>query len=239
MIRRLLVEPDELLAGTIDLGGEVVHYARDVLRLRAGAEVELLDGAGRRATATIVSFDRARIRLEARQPRAEAPPRPAITLIQAIAKGEKMDQLIRQAAELGAARVRPVVTARAVAERAGRVDRWRTIAADALRVSGRAYRTAIDPVAPLEVVLSDPRATLALSLEVGAARRLRDVLSQAGDPASVEVVVGPEGGLEDGERAALEGAGFLPVGLGPYTLRTETAGPAVLAVLAYALESLG
>ena len=185
-------------------------------------------------------------------------------LIQGLGKGDKMDQVVRQATELGVWRISPVITERAVA-RGARAERWRTIADDAVRVSGRAFRPTIDPVVALGAVLagSERRAAVSLCLAgnaplglrafFGQGRRPTEARAAAGaavgtgggagtttgvevggaeeDLQTIEVLVGPEGGLSLGELRAAEVAGFTAVHLGPNILRTETAGPAAVAMI--------
>ncbi|MCC7380226.1 MAG: 16S rRNA (uracil(1498)-N(3))-methyltransferase [Deltaproteobacteria bacterium] len=239
MTRRLVVGAGTIVPGERSLDAELAHYLRDVLRLPVGSPLELTDGEGVRARATIRAIERRAVRIDIEAIEREPRPRgPAVTLLQAVGKGDKVDAVVRQAAELGVARIVPVVTRRAVAEREKRVLRWQGIADDALRVSGRCHRTRIEPVTPLAAALGGSRASLSLCPDLGASRALRDILSQAGNPGTVEVLIGPEGGFEPEERAAVEGAGFLRVSLGPFTLRTETAGPALIAILQYVLGAL-
>jgi 16S rRNA (uracil1498-N3)-methyltransferase len=150
-----------------------------------------------------------------------------------------MDAVVRQATELGATRIVPVTASRGVARLDGRVERWRAIAEDAIRVSGRPRRPVIEEVVPLASVFGRARARVALCL-AGSARS--SVGAAVGDGQGLrdgyEVLIGPEGGLDPEEIAAAAAAGFSQVQLGPYTLRTETAGPAVLAILQYVAGAL-
>lgn len=234
-MRRLVVAPSSMVIGEHTLDQANAHYSKDALRLRAGAELELTDGDGHVAKARLID----KTTIEVLDVRTVARPRgPQITLIQAVGKGDKVDDVVRQASELGVARIVPVLTDRTVAEKRSRDERWRAIADDALRVSGRVYRTDIDPVLPLAEVLKRPRADLALACDGASARGLRDHLSQSGNPARIELIVGPEGGLSDEERRGVDRAGFTRIHLGRFTLRTETAGPAVSAILLYTFGAL-
>ena len=234
-VRRAIVAPGALgvePGGTFALDREVAHYVRDVLRLRAGDTLELCDGRGRVVRGAL---QRGADALAVEHVHDEPEPAgPALTLHQAIGKGDKLDQVFRAATELGARRLVPVRTARAVADRSGRADRWQTIVEDAIRVSGRAWAPVLEPIVGLEEVLRRPRAGLSLALDGGGTRTLHELLT-ATAPGSVEVLVGPEGGFTDEERAALEAHGWTRATLGQHTLRTETAGAAIVAIVQHVL----
>lgn len=228
-MRRAIVSPGSLRSDRVALEREALHHLRDVLRLRDGELVELCDGDGAKVRGRL---DGDGVQVLERDPVA-APPRPEVTVLQGWAKGEKMDRVVRQVAEIGARRFVPVRTERSVPKGGGKADRWRTIAEDALRVSGRAHRLLIDPPATLGDVLAgsgDGDADrLDLCFDGAAQHGVRDLPETP--PARVRLLIGPEGGFEPDERDAIVAAGFRCVRLGDGTLRTETAGPAALAAL--------
>ncbi len=229
-----------VMAGRALLDDAGAHYVREVLRAATGEPLRLVDGAGVHAPARIAVIDKKRVEVEVEAPLFEPCDHLRVTLIQAVGKRDKMESVIRQASELGAARIVPVLTERTVAERAGRLDRWRAIADDALRVAGGFHRTEIAPVTPLDAILAGARATLPLVLALGAPRSLRQRLAGANPLTDdAELLIGPEGGLSDEEVASASGAGFLDCDLGARTLRTETAGPAALAILLSWAGALG
>lgn len=240
-MRRLVVAAGTLTTGSMRLEGADAHYAKDVLRLKVGAEVWLYDGAGLRAVAQVQALTRHQVQLQVAELEELPPaPPPAVTLLQALGKGEKMDTVVRQATELGVARIVPVHTERSVPRGEGRVERWRNIAEDAVRVSGRGHRPVIDEVRPLAEILASPRAERALVLALEQGEDLAQALGAAEPiPRTIEVLIGPEGGLEPEEVETASKAGFLRAHLGPYTLRTETAGPALLAMIRFWASSFG
>ena len=210
------------------------HVAR-VLRLRAGAPLVLFDGSGAdfRGEIIAVEGDRVRVRVGERTTGLRESPL-AITLVQAVSRGERMDWTLQKATELGVRRIQPVLSARSVVrldehQGAKKLRHWQAIVAGACEQFGRS-------------VLPEVRAPLDLSRFLAEVARdgQRLVLSPSG-PASlaglastaarVELLIGPEGGLEDAELDAALRAGFAPVRLGPRVLRTETAGIVALAVL--------
>lgn len=239
--RRLVLPEVTLGLGALELDADAAQYLRDVLRLGPGAPLLVSDGRGAAADAEVVEVSRRRVVVRIERVTAlaeEAPLR--LALLQAVGKGDKMDAVVRQATELGVSAIVPVLTARAVARQEARVDRWRRVAIEAIRVSGRVFLPALDPVTPLAEVLSRPRSPLALCFAASAEHSLGVALEALPTaPPAVEVLVGPEGGLTAEEIAAAEQAGFQAVRLGPHTLRTETAGPAVVALLMYWARGLG
>lgn len=232
-VRRLVVSPGTLGGpGRLELGVEPARHL-EVLRLRPGARLELTDGAGHVAAGVLVSLSRrsAAVELE-RVEAAEAEPGPRIVLLQGVGKGDKLDAVVRQTAELGASRLVPVLSGRAVARREGKQDRLRAIAEDALRISGRARRMQVDPPTPLASALT-VAAELRIVLALDGARPLSEVLQSPEPPSEIALLVGPEGGFSPDELEAAVDAGFVAAHLGPHTLRTETAGPAVVAMARY------
>jgi 16S rRNA (uracil1498-N3)-methyltransferase len=206
-----------------------------VLRLRPGDEIEVFDGRGARHRA---SLEEGALRLGEALPR-EAERAVQVTLVQALAKGEKMDLVVQKATELGVARIVPLASERSVVKLdarrgASRTERWRKIAQEAARQSQRADVPRIDEPATWADVLElgpglllDPEER---TLRLGqAARGVRRVL----------IAVGPEGGFSPEERERAVAAGMLPVGLGPLVLRTETAGLAAVAVILHVNGELG
>ena len=236
MLRRVVLPAGALdeTPGVVALPPSVVHHVR-VLRLTVGTELELTDGDGREAEGRLTYLGRDGGRADVGPARRVPPAIPKLVLLQGIGKGEKLDQVVRQAAELGVSRFVPVLSARAVARHDKKVDRLRAIADEALRVSRGAYRMGVDPPSTLGAAIEIP-AELRLVLVPAAPDGLRVVLEGTPGAREVSVLVGPEGGFDEAEIALAEASGFRAAHLGPLILRTETAGPAAIAMLNYALR---
>jgi 16S rRNA (uracil1498-N3)-methyltransferase len=235
-MRLIRVHVDAALAAgaRVTLTGPAAAHLRRVLRLPAGAGVTLFNGDGRDYPSRIAGFGRGSVEMEVRgqsAARAESPL--AIRLVQGIARGERMDIVVQKATELGVAAIAPVATARSVVKldrdtRGRKLAHWRGVAVAACEQCGRArIPTIADPV-PLATHLARPaggtRLLLTPEAEVSLAATAREAVT-------VELLVGPEGGLEDGERRAALAAGYRACRLGPRVLRSETAAIAALAVL--------
>ena len=248
MAARIFVEPSRLADDVVVLTDEDHRYLTRVLRLAVGEPVILFDGKSVEASAHITRIGpRAlELKIDERRP-VKAIDRPHVTLIQALAKGDKLDLVVQKATELGVMRFIPVTTARAVARldasqvRAlSRRARWQKIAREAARQSGRLEVPEIEGVTSLGTALTAaPKDALKLILWEGARHTgLRSVLPGR-PPQQIVIAVGPEGGFTVEEIEAARRAEFEPVGLGPRILRTETAALVTLAILGFALGDLG
>lgn len=211
------------------------HLLR-VLRLREGDACVLFNGDGHDYDARIVTAGKrggeAEV-LAARPVDNESPLR--ITLVQGIARGEKMDLILQKSTELGVAAFLPASSQRSEvkldAERAEkRLAHWRTVVASACEQSGRARLPDVAPPASLEAAVA--------ALADNGPRLLLDPFADATTatlepPAgtSITVAVGPEGGWSPRDRGTLQSNGFTGIRLGPRVLRTETAGLAAIAAL--------
>lgn len=220
-----------------------VHHAADVLRIRVGEQIDVVEPDARVWRLEVIAVTRrgvtAKVLREVVVPRLRH-----VTLFQGVAKGDKMDDIVRQAVEVGAQRIVPVLTARCIVQldarkRAQKGERWRRVAQAAAK---QAKRTSVPEVAD-PVRLRDALALLAdydgavvlweESDEVGISAAVKRCATSP--EAHIALVVGPEGGLAPEEVAALESVGATVATLGPNILRTETA--AVVA-LALAIEAL-
>ena len=231
--KRIVIPEGALRSGDLCLTGDIAKHVARVLRRESGDPLDISDGAGRRAPAIIERVSREEVFL--RVGSIEYAPRkdPDLVLFQGLAKGDKMDLVVRQATELGVTQIQPVVCARSMAGGRGRVERWRAIAEDAVRVSGRAFRPRILGVVPLVEALATVRAPLRIVLTPTAREGLSASLKPGSCQEGAVLLVGPEGGFTADEVALSAEHGFVAAHLGDRVLRTETAGSAVLAVLQF------
>ncbi len=240
-MREVRVFVEGPLAGRteIDLPGPAALHLRRVLRLGAGAAVMLFDGRGGAYRARLIegAHGAARARIEGFDPAERESPL-AVTLLQAVARAEKMDWVLQKATELGVAAIQPVLAERSVAHfdaqrAARRRAHWLGVLRSACEQCGRNRVPALLEPAPLESACDDFRArapeAAALLLDPNA----RMALSAAVRPgaAAAAVLIGPEGGWSAREKAVAGELGFVPARFGPRVLRTETAAVAALAAL--------
>lgn len=209
------------------------HHAREVLRLRSGAVVQIFDGAGHEFVATLEGVTRAAVTAHlggSVKPRAESPLRLVLAL--SPLKGDHMELVIQKATELGVSEIRPVVTARTDAAarpalQGSRHERWERVASGAAEQCGRATVPNVAPTSTLQTLLGEPfDGRKALLLERGE----NASLSSLGRCEALMLLIGPAGGWEDHETTRLSQAGFVAVSLGPRILRAETAAVAAVAL---------
>ena len=238
---RFLVPPDVVRGGVAVVAGPELVHMRKVLRLRPGARVLLWDGEGTEHEALIRAYEggvAAMAVVRSYRPERESPL--AVTLAQAVGKGDKMDWIVEKATELGVTRVAPFLSSHTVPRFGGdkgerRRKRWEKIAAAAARQSGRTRLPEIREPDSFDAVLAaDWQCDARLWFWEGpAGRGLASLREELGNLHSVLVMVGPEGGFSEKEAATAAANGFHAVGLGRRILRTETA--AVAAVCAVQL----
>ena len=245
-MRRFFIQPELLREGAVTLGGELFRHIATVLRLNSGDTVLLADGRGCEASATIVTLAKDSVCLEVAAPtKVDTASSMRITLYQGYPKGEKLDDILQKSTELGITCIVPFVAERSVgrpgAEKIDKkLQRWEKIVREAARQSERSSIPEVRYAESLRGAVRSEESSLKLLLwEKEEQLGLRAVLADAGRPASVAVIVGPEGGLTGAEAAIAVAAGFVPVTLGSRILRTETAGPAIVAILQYAWGDIG
>ena len=234
-LSRVYCETDLKPGAEVALPNSAANHVARVLRLRAGAPVVTFDGSGRDYHCEVVAIEGSRVRVrvgEAAEVQRESPLK--VTLVQAVSRGERMDLTLQKATELGVRAVVPVLSARSVVrldarQAVAKLRHWQAVVTSACEQCGRSILPRVHAPLDLDRYLADSsRDGLRLVPSPGAGESLAG-LGQA--PTKVELLIGPEGGFEDGELLAAERAGFRPVRLSPRVLRTETAGIVSLAVL--------
>jgi 16S rRNA (uracil1498-N3)-methyltransferase len=228
--------PPPLVAGAeVALPSGAAHHASQVLRLRIGDAVTLFDGEGGECDAQIARVTPRAVSLRVIERRAVERESPLqITLVQSLVASERMDYAIQKAVELGAVAIAPVASSRSVVRLDGarahrRVEHWRQIVIASSEQCGRNRLAMVHAACELREWLQRPsNASLRMLLAPRAAQSLASLDAPAG---GIELLVGPEGGLAPDEEAAALAVGFRSVRLGPRILRTETAGPAILAAM--------
>ena len=209
--------------------GETNHV-RNVLRGRNGDCMEVVDGGGRLFTARLRSGGGADVVEELASPDGVGV---EITLYQAVPKGGRMDLVVEKATEVGATRIVPLLAERGVVNpREGKVGRWRRVAEAAARQALRLGVPDVSEPVRFEEAASEVEGT---GILLHNAPDLQPVEAVVGAPASL--FVGPEGGWSAGELRLAEEVGIAFGGLGPYRLRSETAGIIAVARTLAALES--
>jgi 16S rRNA (uracil1498-N3)-methyltransferase len=216
-----------------------------VLRVGAGQEVVLFNGDGHDYAAVVLRPARAGMTLRVAR-RMPGIPEPAlsITVVQALTRGERMDQTLQKCTELGGAAFQLLNTERVeVRLRGDRLDKrmahWRGVLVSACEQCGRSRVPDLAPPVSLDAWLGAAGADARLVLDPGADCSLAQRAAGFGASASVELAIGPEGGFSEREICLMRDHGVRAARLGPRVLRTETAGPAAVAVLLALAGDLG
>jgi len=235
-LTRVFVDAALEAGGIVELPKDTgVHLAK-VLRARSGDEVVLFNGDGREFGGVVESVRGNRVTAAIGTPREVHLESPiAITLVQCVPRGEKMDFVVQKATELGVARVVPVTSQRSVVrlderQTQSKQAHWQAVAISACEQCGRTRLPSIDSPAPLLNYLGQlvPNEQQSWVLEPQSiaqpfARGMPDGATPRQPLNAAQIAVGPEGGFAEDELEALRIAGFSRLRLGPRVLRTETA----------------
>lgn len=224
----------------VALPERAAHHASKVLRLRNGSMLILFNGEGGEFSARIAAVERASVNVDVLTWSAVERESPlAVTLVQALQAGDKMDLTVQKAVELGVTRIVPLISQRSVVRLEGeralrRTEHWRGVVAAACEQCGRNRLPDVFPPEGLERWLSrrPHSGVLRLMLAPAAGYSLAS-LSGPFPERRIELLIGAEGGLAPEEIGMAARAGFRPVRLGPRILRTETAGLAALAAIQF------
>jgi len=245
---RCFYVPKEQISGKqINILGSELHHLMDVVRLREGNEITVLDGEGGVYEVLLTS-------VSIRPPMAIGEIRSwkqvdlspiEVTLIQGISKSDSMDMIVQKATELGVYRIIPALCQHTVPNLFGdkaqkRVTRWRQIAIEASKQSRRPFFPKIHDITKFNESLNVSQADLKLiftapSMDSVHPQKLKDILRQRTDAKKIQIIIGPEGDFTEDEIQDALSAGAISVSLGSNTLRTETAAIAGLAIVFYEL----
>ena len=244
-MHHFFVDPEQICDEKVMIEGSDVNHMKNVLRLKTGDMVEVIDGIGNNYLCAVEAIDAQAVRLhivDTRKADSELPSK--LYLFQGLPKGDKMELIIQKAVELGVYEIIPVSTRRAVVKlddrkAAKKVARWNAIAEGAAKQSGRSripqvrevmtYAEALQYAKDLDVVLIPYEKAEGM-------QKTRQVISEITPGQSVGIFIGPEGGFEEEEIKLAEEHSVKPITLGKRILRTETAGLAALSILMYHLE---
>lgn len=233
---RIFVDPERLAQGELRISGVEHHYLGRVRRARIGEAVEVVDGQGRRAAATITSISTGETTLDVGEPELIIAKPPHIRVLVPLIKGDRMDVCLEKLVEVGADSIVLWPAERSIvriddARRDGRLAKYRAMLEAAARQCGRAHVPSVG-YAELAAAIAALPAGDRVVLDPSA-----DAPLVVGTAAEVTLASGPEGGLTPDEVERLVGAGFVAAGLGPRVLRAETAPIIAVAVIRHATGS--
>ena len=226
-----------------------IAYISGVLRMKKGDMLLVSDGKSRACETRITAISKTAIELRVQaECLFEAGRKTSITLYQGMPKGAKMDEIVRKSTELGVCRILPIVTYRSIsaANKKGgtppeKIRRWRRIAEEAARQSRRMEIPEVgDGISFLEAaegLINENYDIVLVLFELEEKHSLKEALrDRMPEFPKIAVFIGPEGGFEQEEVDLLVSYGAVTVTVGETILRTETAGPAAIAMIMYETE---
>jgi 16S rRNA (uracil1498-N3)-methyltransferase len=224
--------------GFLSLHGAVAHHAINVLRIGIGDKIVLFNGKGGEYICSVDSVNsrqRMAVKIEEwKEIERESPL--TIILIQAICASDKMDYIVQKSIEAGVNAIQPLSTQRSMvklsSEKASRrLEHWNNLALAACEQCGRNRIPTINPVMSMSTWLAQ-LPVMSLESRLLLTPRENKKFSQLDKPSGpIKLLIGPEGGFSSDEQHLATASGFLPIKLGPRTLRTETAAIAAIAAL--------
>ena len=226
---------------------EDAKHIKKVLRLNEGDEITVCDGQGTDYTAKIKEISNNEVICDILEKKlCDTEPEVKVTLYQGLPKAAKMDYIIQKTTELGISRIVPVALSRCVVKiennsaELKKLERWRKIAYEAAKQSGRGIVPVVGDVMNIDEVISVLKEydLVFVPYECEQEVHLKEVLKTKPEAKNVAFIIGPEGGFDITETQKLKEAGVPTITLGKRILRTETAGEAVLSMVMYEFDQI-
>lgn len=234
-MRRFYAQPTQFHSGFVALDADETRHLREVLRLREGANVQIFDGEGKEFLCVIEQINKKETSLKIQEE--VAPPAPEsslnLTLAVALLKNEKFDTVVQKAVELGVTKLVPLLTKRCdikikdAKDFEKRAERWRKIALEAAKQSGRAKLMRIETLAAFENFIE----TATDDTKILFAERGGENFSKIKAGKNIAAITGAEGGWEDSEIETARARGFQIITFGGRIMRAETAAITVAGIL--------
>jgi len=243
-MHRFFIPPEWIDQEKVVITGKLVHQLRNVLRLRSGDRIVVLDNTGWEYEIALKRVARGYVEGVVRGVRSAVEPNTKITLYQALLKGVKFEFILQKCTELGVSGFVPMVCERCVARspKDKRVERWQRIIVEAAEQSGRGMLPTLEPALLFQKACGSAMGFSLLAWEGEQASRLRAALRSeiyrqkiisTKNPLSVNLFIGPEGGFSPFEVEFAQGCGIVPISLGSRVLRAETAGLVAATAILY------
>jgi 16S rRNA (uracil1498-N3)-methyltransferase len=227
--------------GVVTLSEEESHHVGRVLRLQIGDALSVFDGRGGEWEGRLAGWEGRSARVEIGEERTDPVEAPfPVRLFQGLCRPERMELLIQKGTEIGLSSIHPIATARSEGgpPSPGKMERWRRVALEACKQSGRRVIPEIAEVADFEAQ-SPPAGVTAFVLHPAPEAMPIGRYLEGAAPREVWLAVGPEGGFEESEVESLKEAGWLLATMGPRILRTETAGLVAAALILHRWGDVG
>ena len=237
MTHRFFVTPESIQSDTVFFGDDQVHQMRHVLRLGPGDRVRVFNGHN--SNDWLVELGEANCGRIVGECVQAAEPATRLVAYPALLQRDKFETVLQKLTEVGVAAIAPVISARSLVREAPderRGARWQAILREAAEQCGRGRIPVLGPAVEFAAAVGQAEGRVLVAYEQGPREQLSSALR--GQPSTVSLFVGPEGGFAPDEAALAQQAGARLVTLGPRTLRTETASPLLAALVLYELGDL-
>lgn len=249
-LHRFFIAPENISGSIVHFNTEESRHIDKVLRFKVGDDVQVFDGLGHEYEVRLINKENGLLSGEIVREVECNPEAPIfLSLVQGMAKSDKMDTIIQKAVEVGVGDIYPLASQHAVVkldgERAAKkVERWQNIAREACKQCRRSRVPAVHAPASFSEILQLVQGVPAILLyenekHCGLKTVLQENRVRLLSAAQLFLIIGPEGGFAPAEVAAAQAAGVMTAGLGPRILRTETAGLVAASIILYELGDLG
>lgn len=234
-MKRFYTEAPFTQNGLIELEAKLSHYLSKVLRLKPDDSIQLFDGKGKEAFAKIIAVSKQGVSVQIETLLSAQPDSPLhLHLGQVISKGDRFDYAIQKSVELGVTEITPLFSERCDVKlpkdrQAKRLQHWQGIAISAAEQCGRSSVPTVNGIQTLSEWVASQSQGLVLNPHQG--KSLTNLAHQLDATRPISLLIGPEGGLTEGEVLQAENSAFYGCSLGPRVLRTETAPVVVLSGL--------
>ena len=244
MIPRIFISSENISNDIAIIGGSDVNYLKNVMRLKTGDDVTVIDGKNREYSSKILSLEKdlASVKLISENKVLTAS-KVKVTIAQGLPKNPKMDLIVQKATELGAAKIIPVKTERSLIKLVGeketnKINRWQIIAKEAAEQSGRSSIPVVSEIMDFDEVieLCKSHDKCIMLWEMEKEMTLKKYFHKNSNIEDLLVLIGPEGGFSQKEAELAKEKGFEMINIGKRILRTETAPLAVLSMIDYEFE---
>ncbi|MBT4512894.1 MAG: 16S rRNA (uracil(1498)-N(3))-methyltransferase [Chloroflexi bacterium] len=226
-MHRFFVLPLCISNNKVEIVGKQVHQIREVLRLKNGDQIIVLDNTGWEYKVRLAAITRQKVVGEViSQAHCQNEPSLEVTVFQALLKGSKTDLVLQKCTEIGVARFVPIACERCVAAKpsASRIERWENIVLEAAEQSGRGNIPELGSVLDFKQACENTNGFSLIPWELEKNQGIKAVLSCIGSAKHINIFIGPEGGFTPAEVEFAHIKGITPVSLGKRIMRAETAG---------------
>ncbi len=240
-MHRFLIPGKWLTGDGVIITGEQAHQIRDVLRFKPGDTLAVIDNSGYEYETVVMEIEKGRVTgkvLEKRLSNCE--PSVEVILYQALLKGNRIEDILHKCTELGVSGFVPLLTERCVVNAPGktRLTRWEKILTESTEQCGRSKIPELSPAVDFRLACREADGASLISWEKESTLGIKTALKMIGKAGRVNVFVGPEGGFTPSEVSFAFEYGVTPVAMGKRTLRADTAGIVVTAIILYEMNEL-